>query len=559
MGNVQGYDAILGLPFIEDAKVLVGNGRVSCFAPPPSVSVSDLGTLVGADLAALGYTERPMTGDEESRFAQVSALHNEFLTIDEEPRNPLLDVVDDPMQPDLTEEEARVAAESLLAEFSDVLCDELPGVLPPFRPVNHHIQLVDPAIKTRPRTYPMPNKYSHQWAAHRELYVSSGRWSPAALDSACAMFAIPKKDPGEARFVVNLKPRNANTVKMHTPLPDMRSVRADVAAAPFRSQVDFKAAFEQVRVAVEDVSKTDFTTPSGTFISRIMQMGDCNAPDTMNRVTYMMFRHYIGRFLEVFFDDAHVYSQTRRAHMRHLRIVFMTLCHYLFYLGRDKVQLFAKRLLSLGAIISDNGVEVDPRKWDKVRDWPTPRNAKDVLRFVGTVNWMGDHLPGISQILAPITDLTGKRAFVWGPEQQYAFSSIKALVPRALAPIEWDKVETGEHTLFVTTDASVHGIGAVLSAGPSRETARPFRFHSAKFNPAQRNYDTTNQELLAIVEACKTFEQHLIGYPFVVVCDHRPLESYITQLPHLTRRHVAWRWSCRVSTSASSFLKGARM
>ena len=57
VGNVQGYDAILGLPFIEDAKVLVGNGRVSCFAPPPSVSVSDLGTLAGADLAALRYTE----------------------------------------------------------------------------------------------------------------------------------------------------------------------------------------------------------------------------------------------------------------------------------------------------------------------------------------------------------------------------------------------------------------------------------------------------------------------------------------------------------------------
>ena len=57
VGNVQGYDTILGLPFIEDTKVLVGNGRVSCFSPPPSVSVSDLGTLAGADLATLGYTE----------------------------------------------------------------------------------------------------------------------------------------------------------------------------------------------------------------------------------------------------------------------------------------------------------------------------------------------------------------------------------------------------------------------------------------------------------------------------------------------------------------------
>ena len=85
-----------------------------------------------------------MTEHEESRFAQVSALHNEFLTIDEEPRNPLLDAVDDPLLADLTEEQARVESESLLVEFGDVLCDELPGVLPPFRPVNHHLSSLIP-------------------------------------------------------------------------------------------------------------------------------------------------------------------------------------------------------------------------------------------------------------------------------------------------------------------------------------------------------------------------------------------------------------------------------
>ena len=227
-------------------------------------------------------------------------------TIEEEPRNPLLDVVEDPSVPDLTEEEAVAAAEALKVEFGDVLCDELPGELPPFRPVNHRIVLIDPEVKTRPRSDPMPNKYSKQWG----LLIASSTsraddGAPRLWTLLCAMFAIPKKDPGEACFVVNLKPRNVNTVKMHTPLPDMRSVRADVAAAR-RSQLDFKAAFEQIPVVPEDVAKTGFSTPSGTFISRIMQMGDCNAPDTMNRVTYMMFRPYLGRFLAVFFDDAHV-------------------------------------------------------------------------------------------------------------------------------------------------------------------------------------------------------------------------------------------------------------
>ena len=36
VGNVQGYDAILGLPFIEDAQIMIGSGKVSCIRPPGS-------------------------------------------------------------------------------------------------------------------------------------------------------------------------------------------------------------------------------------------------------------------------------------------------------------------------------------------------------------------------------------------------------------------------------------------------------------------------------------------------------------------------------------------
>ena len=269
-----------------------------------------------------------------------------------------------------------------------------------------------------------------------------------------------------------------------------------------------------------------------------MQIGDCNTPDTMNRVIYMMFRHCLGIFMAVFFDDAHIYSSLRRAHLRHLRIVFTTLRHYLFYLGRNKVFLFAKSLLSLGSIISDNGIEVDPKKWDKIKDWPTPRNATDCLRFMGTINWMGDHLPHLAGIMAPISALMGKAPFVWGPEQEAAFVELKAMVPLALTPIDWSKIESSEHHLYVFGDASITGIGSCLSSGPTKETARPFRVHSAKFNKAQINYDTTNQELLAIVEGYKTFEQHLIGWPSVAVTDHQALVPYISSLPHLTRGHV---------------------
>jgi hypothetical protein len=140
--------------------------------------------------------------------------------IEREPHNLLLDVVDDPSIPNLTTEQAQVELDATLEEFSNVFVDSLPmDWLPPFCPVNHTIPLLDESLKIHPRVYPMPYKYPTQWVEHVDAYVKNGWWNPGSLDSALALFVIPKKEPGTACFVVNLKPRNVNTLKMHTPIP----------------------------------------------------------------------------------------------------------------------------------------------------------------------------------------------------------------------------------------------------------------------------------------------------------------------------------------------------
>ncbi|SGY18664.1 BQ5605_C054g12629 [Microbotryum silenes-dioicae] len=315
---------------------------------------------------------------------------------------------------------------------------------------------------------------------------------------------------------------------MFSPIPDMQTVRADVARSPFRSKVDVAAAFEQVRVVPRDVSKTRFATVTGTYTSHVMQFGDTNAPNTLNLVTNMMF-HPCAEFLKIFFDVIHLHSPTRCAHLRHIRILLTTLRHYRFYLGRGRTEWFSLQLDSLGAVITDNGIAVNPSKWERIKNWPRPRNILDVQRFMGTINWMRDHLPQLSTILAPITRLTSKSVtWVWTNREEAAFAQVKALVPQVLRPIDSAKVLLGEHRIFLATDACTVGIGACLLSGPTYDTAVPFCFHSAKFNPAQSRYNTTNQELLAVVTACKEFEQHLLGYPFMVLSDNAGIQMFHT-------------------------------
>jgi hypothetical protein len=282
----EGIDAILGLPWLSDTGAAVSADSVFCTPAGPNEPIVDLTSQrfvvqPQQNLEDLGFVNTPMSTEDQHCFAlcaMISGMTDADEYIDYEPYNPLLDIHDDdPLQPDISEEECEEQLQVLLREFSDVLVDELPAHRPaPFRPVNHRIPLIDPEEHVHPRVYPIPDRYKAQFAAHASKFVSSGWWSPAALESACAMFAVPKHDKSEARFVVNLKPRNANTRKMTSSLPDMRSIRVTVASHRYRTRLDFKSAYEQVRVDPRDVQNTGFATPLGTFISHVMQQGDCN-------------------------------------------------------------------------------------------------------------------------------------------------------------------------------------------------------------------------------------------------------------------------------------------
>ncbi|GAA5885381.1 hypothetical protein JCM3774_004861 [Rhodotorula dairenensis] len=501
-----GIDAILGTPWMAETGTCVSSRALS-YAPEglPSSAVYDfdLQTFVPQplrNLTDLGFVDSRMSDMDLHTFL-VCAVHagveqahlTELMdTVEIEPHNVLLDELDNAFDgPDLTSDEAARALELIMKAYSDIFVDELPG-LPPFRPINHEIKLIDKDKHVRPRAIPMPDRYSAQWTAHVRKFTESGFWSPEALESACSMFAVPKHDRTQARFVINLKPRNENTAKAASPIPDMKAVRYRLASHPYRSKLDFKNAYEQA----------------------------------------------IGRFLDVFFDDVFVYSLTRRDHVRHLEIVFGTLRHYQFFLSRSKVEFFSPKLEVLGMVVDDDGLHVSQDKLEMIRNWPTPRTPKDILRFQGVMGWMRDHFPRLQEVMAPLSRLTGKVPWDWSPACELAFETLKAMVPRTLKPLDITKIDNASERLFLVTDASIYGCGGWLGQGPSLDQARPFRFFSSKFNPAQRNYSTTDQELLGVFVGTRKMHEHLIGFKFTVCCDHEPLKTYWTQPPKQERRHV---------------------
>ena len=73
-------------------------------------------------------------------------------------------------------------------------------------------------------------------------------------------------------------------------------------------------------------------------------------------------------------------------------------------------------------------------------------------------------------------------------------------------------------TFILETDASDNCLGAALIQKIEGKDC-PIAFYSRTMNVAEKNYDTNQKELLAIVKAVEHFKQFLYGKEFVIKTD----------------------------------------
>lgn len=67
--------------------------------------------------------------------------------------------------------------------------------------------------------------------------------------------------------------------------------------------MDGFSGYNQIQIAREDQIKTTFTTDWGTFASRVMLFGLCNALATFQRVMTIAFQDSLRKDIEIFLDD----------------------------------------------------------------------------------------------------------------------------------------------------------------------------------------------------------------------------------------------------------------
>ena len=120
-----------------------------------------------------------------------------------------------------------------------------------------------------------------------------------------------------------------------------------------------------------------------------------------------------------------------------------------------------------------------------------------------------------------------------------AFTKLRQAFIKALILHHFDP----ECHIWVETDAFGYAIGGVLSQLISDDLGRwhPIAFFSRKMIPAETTYENYNGELLAIIEAFKTWKHYLEGsqHEVIILTDHNNLRRFM-ETKSLSSKQVRW-------------------
>ena len=122
----------------------------------------------------------------------------------------------------------------------------------------------------------------------------------------------------------------------------------------------------------EHKERTAFTAgPIGFYEYNRMPFGLTNSPATYQRLMEDVLSDYHLRICFVFIYDVIIFGRTYEEHLRNLELVLERIRQANLKLAPNKCSFIQRRVKFLGHIVSQNRVEVDPDKTDRIFNWPT--------------------------------------------------------------------------------------------------------------------------------------------------------------------------------------------
>ena len=268
-----------------------------------------------------------------------------------------------------------------------------------------------------------------------------------------------------------------------------------------------------------DLATKDMTaivTEFGNYRYNVLPTGMCVSGDIFQAKVNELLGDIEG--VKAYIDYILVLkNETFKDHIEQLRVCFSRIQKAGLKINAKKCSFGLKEIPYLGYVITRQGVKPDPKMIQGIMDIERPKTTTNIKSLISMVQYYQDMWKSRSHVIAPLTEAsTGPKGskIKWTEALEHSLTKLKEMVSAdtLLNYPDWTIPFT------IHTDASDKQLGAVIS-----QNGKPIAFFSRRLSKAQRNYTTTEKELLSIVECLKQFRGILFGYEIDVFSDHKNL------------------------------------
>ena len=352
-----------------------------------------------------------------------------------------------------------------------------------------------------------------------------------------------KKDEGKrTRLCTDLRALNKCVITDSFPFPLFSEIIDKLSDCEFFTTLDITSGFWHIKVNPKDTYKLAFVTIHEHYEWLRMPFGYKCSPQIFQRIIQTILKkHNLFAFSRNYLDDILIFSKDFNQHLIHIQKVLHAFQTENIKLKMSKCKFARKSVQYLGHLITKNKFTPLNDNLIAIREFPVPSKIKNVQQFLGKINYYCKFIPFAYKILNPLYKLLKKdNRFEWTDSCQNSFDNIKKFLMSK--PIL--SIYNPNKMCHLFTDASRIGIGAVLKQMQTDGELHPIGYFSRKLLSYQQNYDITELECLAIVQAIDYWHHYLYGQKFLVYSDHNALRWLKTIKKPNSR---LFNWSLKLS------------
>ena len=330
---------------------------------------------------------------------------------------------------------------------------------------------------------------------------------------------LVKKPDGSFRFVTDFRELNKKVAQLFFPLPDISDLINSLGGAKYFTIADLKSGYLNVPLTPESRQYTAFSTNQTKLQFKRLPYGMRSSASFFSCILSKILQSGLNKYLLCYVDDVILFSDTFENHISHLQNFFNLIRKGNVKLAFQKCQFAQTEVKYLGFTISNGTIKPSFDKVAALRDYPTPKRAKNVRQFLAAAQFYREFIPNLGEMTVPLTALLKKDAkFNWSKECDNAFNKLKEALTTApvLAMPRFDL------PFELHCDGSTQSIGSVLMQ-KINGTLHPIAFFSRKLRPNELKWAISHVEALSVLEGIRKFHYYLFARKFTIYTDHKAL------------------------------------